>query len=150
MAAGRAGLPSVSDERSQCMPARPGLPPCPRGFGTAKHTVSVLLFLHASPIGASEWRSSFHSGDEHGALPGRQNSTRPMGHGLQPSKDSWRCSITKNAGWQLPSNFGLFIIIIPVRVNRLLDGRKLNMTWWLAYRGPRMPMPHLISLDKTN
>jgi hypothetical protein len=98
------------------MPARPGpgkaathwtpiLVPCRSGFGTANHIVSAQLFLHL-PEPASGDHHFTLPGDGRGALPSRQNCTGPESSW---SKDS---RAAKNAGWQLLSNLGLFIIVI--------------------------------------
>jgi hypothetical protein len=145
----------MSDERLQCLPARPGpghgkatthwtptLVICASGFGTANYIVIVCaqLFLHLP-------ERERGSGDHH--------FTQAMGVALCPAgkpalvqvlsrPDSRVMALLdhKNAGWQLLSNLGLFIIvIIRVYVNRFLDGRECV---------PWRPIPHFLSLDKTN
>jgi hypothetical protein len=106
---------------------------CLAGVGLARRTASSLRATVPSPTGASG-DHHFTQGDRRGALHGRQNCTGPTGRRLRPEsshgvKDSRRCSMAKNSGWQLLYNLGLFIIIIlRVYVNRLLDAHKLNVT----------------------
>jgi hypothetical protein len=106
---------------THCPPTLVRAMPCRSGFGTANHIVSALLFSHL-PERAS--------GDHHFAQdPAAKTALlqRDIDCFLNPDPDGVK--IHGAARWQLLSNLGLYIIILRVHVNRLLDGHNmLNVT----------------------